>query len=134
MAAFYYDFQRINKSKTWSSKCSVLTNKNEISFQDYRANAEKAKRELDGQSRKGRVLKVRFAPHCSIIKVKNLTQFISNELLEKAFSVFGEIERAVVIVDERGKSLGEGIVEFTRKSSAQLAHRKCTDGCYFLTA
>lgn len=83
--------------------------------------------------RKGRVLKVRFAPNSSIVKVKNLTPFVSNELLEKAFSVYGEIERAVVIVDERGKSLGEGIVEFARKPSAVLALRKCTEGCYFLT-
>jgi proline- and glutamine-rich splicing factor len=80
------------------------------------------------------VLKVRFAPHSSIIKVKNLTPWISNELLSHAFGVFGEIERAVVIVDERGKSTGEGIVEYSRKPSAQMALRKCTEGCYFLTA
>lgn len=83
--------------------------------------------------RKGRALKVRFAPY-SQIKVKNLTPWVSNELLERAFSVFGEIERAIVIVDDRGKSTGEGIVEFCRKPSAQLALRKCTEGCYFLTA
>lgn len=102
-------------------------------FQDYRVNAEKAKRELDGSTRKGRVLKVRFAPNSSIIKVKNLTPFVSNELLERAFSIFGEIERAVVIVDERGKSLEEGVIEFARKTHAQLALRKCTEGCYFIT-
>jgi proline- and glutamine-rich splicing factor len=62
-----------------------------LSFQDYRANAEKAKRELDGQMRKGRALKVRFAPHSAAVKVKNLTPWVSNELLEKAFSVFGEV-------------------------------------------
>ncbi|XP_043513108.1 hrp65 protein-like isoform X2 [Frieseomelitta varia] len=100
---------------------------------DYRVNAEKAKHELDGTMRKGRALKVRFAPY-SQIKVKNLTPWVSNELLERAFSVFGEIERAIVIVDDRGKSTGEGIVEFCRKPSAQLALRKCTEGCYFLTA
>jgi proline- and glutamine-rich splicing factor len=59
--------------------------------QDYRAGAEKAKRELDGSLRKGRQLKVRFAPHTAAIKVKNLTSFVSNELLETAFSVFGEV-------------------------------------------
>lgn len=84
--------------------------------------------------RKGRALKVRFAPSSATVKVKNLTPWVSNELLERAFSVFGEIERAVVIVDERGKSTGEGIVEFARKPCAQQAIRKCTDGCYFLTA
>ncbi|XP_012215147.1 hrp65 protein isoform X2 [Linepithema humile] len=101
---------------------------------DYKANAEAAKRELDGTMRKGRALKVRFAPHSSTIKIKNLTPWTSNELLERAFSVFGEIERAIVKVDERGKSTGEGIVEFCRKPSAQLALRKCTEGCYFITA
>ncbi|GFG40361.1 hypothetical protein Cfor_00558 [Coptotermes formosanus] len=101
---------------------------------DYRANAEKAKRELDGQMRKGRALKVRFAPHSAAVKVKNLTPWVSNELLEKAFAVFGEIERAVIIVDERGKSMGEGIIEFARKPGAQMALRRCSDGCFFLTA
>ncbi|GAB1860667.1 Hrp65 protein [Camponotus japonicus] len=101
---------------------------------DYKANADTAKRELDGTMRKGRALKVRFAPHSSTIKVKNLTPWTSNELLERAFGVFGEIERAIVKVDERGKTTGEGIVEFCRKPSAQLALRKCTEGCYFVTA
>ena len=63
-----------------------------------------------------------------------MTPVISNELLAHAFSVFGEIERAVVIVDDRGNSIGEGIVEFSRKSFAQMAISKCTDGCYFLTS
>ena len=103
-------------------------------LQDYHANAEKAKRELDGFNRKGRLLKVRFAPNTTALKVKNLTPWVSNELLEKAFSVFGEIERAVIIVDERGKSTGEGIVEFSRKPCAQMALRRCTEGCYFLTS
>lgn len=102
--------------------------------QDFRANAEKAKHELDGSMRKGRALKVRFAPHSSTIKVKNLTTWVSNELLEKSFSVFGEIERAIVIVDDRGRSTGEGIIEYARKPSALMALRKCTEGCYFLTA
>lgn len=63
----------------------------EYSLKDYRANAEKAKRELDGFMRKGRPLKVRFAPHTAAIKVKNLNQWITNELLELAFQVFGEV-------------------------------------------
>ncbi|XP_071448982.1 hrp65 protein-like isoform X2 [Hetaerina americana] len=101
---------------------------------DYRASAEKAKRELDGHIRKGRALKVRFAPHSAAVKVRNLTQWVTNELLERAFQVFGEIERAVVIVDERGKSTGEGIIEFARKPGAQMALRRCTEGCFFLTS
>ncbi|XP_063983032.1 hrp65 protein-like [Diachasmimorpha longicaudata] len=101
---------------------------------DYRANAEKAKRELDGMKRGARAMKVRFAPHSSAIKVKNLTPHVSNELLEKSFSVFGDIERAIVVVDDRGRPTGEGIVEFAKKPSAQTAIRKCTDSCFFLTA
>lgn len=101
---------------------------------DYRSNAEKAKRELDGSMHKGRVLKVRFAPLGASVKVKNLTPWVSNELLEMAFSVFGEVERAVVVVDERGNSKREGVVEFARKNSALAALRKCAEGCYFLTS
>lgn len=47
---------------------------------------------------------------------------------------YWQIERAVIIVDDRGKSTGEGIVEFTRKSGAMIAMRYCTDKCYFLTS
>ena len=46
---------------------------------------------------------------------------VSNELLEEAFSQFGQVERAVVVVDDKGRSLGRGIVEFARKSSATKA-------------
>jgi len=101
---------------------------------DYRSSAEKAKRELDGQQFKQRNIRVRFAPLGSTIKVKNLTPYVTNELLELAFSIFGEIERASVLVDERGNSLKEGIVEFARKNSAVNAVRYCTEGCYFLTS
>jgi proline- and glutamine-rich splicing factor len=100
---------------------------------DYQANAEKAKIELDGQMRKGRALKVRSAPHSAAVKVKNLTRWVTNELLEKAFTMFGEIERAVVITDAHGKSMGEGIIEFARKEGAQMALQRCTEGCFFLT-
>ncbi|XP_044742881.1 hrp65 protein-like [Chrysoperla carnea] len=101
---------------------------------DYHANAERAKRELDGQIRKGRPIKIRFAPNASSIKVKNLTPYVTNELLHTAFSVFGDIERCVVIVDERGKSTCEGIVEFARKPAALCAIRRCTENCFFLTS
>ncbi|CAB0003658.1 unnamed protein product [Nesidiocoris tenuis] len=100
---------------------------------DYRSSAEKAKRELDGLALKQRNIRVRFAPLGSTIKVKNLTPFVTNELLAMAFSIFGEIERAHVSIDERGNSLKEGVVEFARKTSAVNAVRHCTEGCYFLT-
>jgi proline- and glutamine-rich splicing factor len=101
---------------------------------DFRVNAEKAKRELDGVLFKGKNLKIRFAPNGSTIKIKNLTNFVSNELLYFAFSVFGEVERSYVLVDERGKPTGEGVVEFARKGCALNAVRKCSEGCFFLTS
>uniref|UniRef100_A0A182QSU3 RRM domain-containing protein n=1 Tax=Anopheles farauti TaxID=69004 RepID=A0A182QSU3_9DIPT len=101
---------------------------------DYFSNAEAAKRGLDGTMRKNRVLRVRFAPNATAIRVKNLTPYVTNELLYKAFEVFGPLERAVVQVDERGKPTGEGIVEFKNKPGAMAAIRYCTEKCYFLTA
>uniref|UniRef100_A0A1B0D4M4 RRM domain-containing protein n=1 Tax=Phlebotomus papatasi TaxID=29031 RepID=A0A1B0D4M4_PHLPP len=101
---------------------------------DYHANAERAKRELDGTARKGKQMRIRFAPNGTILKVRNIAPYVSNELLYKAFEVFGQVERAVVIVDDRGKPSGEGIVEFSRKSSAMTAMRLCSERCYFLTS
>lgn len=101
---------------------------------DYRLNAEKAKVELDGQMRNNRVLRVRFATHGAALKVFNLSSFVSNELLESAFSQFGEVERAVVIVDDRGRSSGEGIVEFARKPGATAAVKRINDGVFLMSA
>merc|ERR550519_1649020 len=101
---------------------------------DFRENAEKAKRELDGKMMDGRNLRVRFAPHQGALKVKNLGPWVTNELLHRSFSVFGDLERAVVMVDDRGRSKGEGVVEFERKPSAMDAFRRCSEGCFFLTA
>lgn len=100
---------------------------------DRRANAEQAKREMDGSLFKNRTLRVRFAPNATAVRVKNLTPFVSNELLYKAFEVFGKVERAIIVADERGKSTGEGVVEFARKSGAMASIRYCTEKCYFLT-
>lgn len=33
-------------------------------------------------------------------------------MLYHTFSVFGQVERAIVSVDEKGRPIGEGIVEF----------------------
>lgn len=48
--------------------------------------------------RKGRALKVRFAPHSAAIKVKNLNQWVTNELLEWAFQVFGEVSGLLILI------------------------------------
>ena len=75
---------------------------------------------------------MRFATHGAALKVKHLGAFVSNELLEQAFSTFGAIERAIVIVDDRGKPTGEGIIEFARKPGAQQALTRINEGCFFL--
>lgn len=101
---------------------------------DTRINAEHAKQELDGHHLKGRHIRVRFASHGAAVRVKNLSPFVSNEYLEKSFSIFGPVERAVVIVDEKGRPTGEGIVEFERKPASIQCINKCTDGCFILGA
>jgi len=118
------------------SKEAFVNNEKHFAFlrMDYRENAEKAKRELDGKLHNGRNLRVRFAPHQGALRIKNIGQWVSNELLHRAFSVFGEIERALVFVDERGRSKGEGLVEFEKKPAANEAYKRCTEGQYFLTS
>ncbi|XP_029919213.1 splicing factor, proline- and glutamine-rich isoform X2 [Myripristis murdjan] len=100
---------------------------------ESRALAEVAKAELDDTPMKGRPLRVRFATHSAALSVKNLSPFVSNELLEEAFSQFGMVERAVVIVDDRGRSTGKGIVEFASKPAARKALDRCNDGVFLLT-
>lgn len=51
----------------------------------------------------------------------------------QAFSQFGDIERAVHIVDEKGHPTGEGFIEFARKPSAMDALRACKDEVLLLT-
>jgi len=89
---------------------------------------------MDGKMVSGRPMKVRFAPHQGALKVKNLGPWVSNELLHRAFSCFGDLERAFVMVDDRGRSKGEGVVEYERKPSAMDALRRCSEGAFFLTA
>ena len=101
--------------------------------QDFRENAEKARQALNGTMRNGRMLKVRFSAMGCTLKVKRLSAWVSNELLEMAFSIFGELERSTVVVDERGKSTGVGIVEFAKKPCALFCLKKCTESSFFLT-
>jgi hypothetical protein len=53
--------------------------------------------------------------------------------LLQAFREFGPVERAVHIVDDKGRPTGEGFVEFERKSSAAEALKRITDGVFMLT-
>ncbi|XP_066494287.1 splicing factor, proline- and glutamine-rich [Tiliqua scincoides] len=100
---------------------------------ESRALAEIAKAELDDTPMRGRQLRVRFATHAAALSVRNLSPYVSNELLEEAFSQFGPIERAIVIVDDRGRSTGKGIVEFASKPAARKAFERCTEGVFLLT-
>jgi len=100
---------------------------------DTKQNAEAARDALDCSNFDGRALRVRLAAHAAAIKIKHLSPVVTNELLAYAFRYFGEIERAVVIVDDKGKSTGEGIVEYSRKQSAQYAIKRCQQECFVLT-
>jgi len=101
---------------------------------DTKKHAEEARDSLDNKHYEGRILRVRLAAHAAAVRVKNLSQVVSNELLEYAFSYFGEVERAVVITDERGRSVGEGVVEFARKNAALICLKRCQQECFLLTA
>lgn len=101
---------------------------------DTKQNAEAARDALDCSSFDGRQLRVRLAAHAAAIRVKNLSPVVTNELLAYSFRYFGEIERAVVVVDDKGKSIGEGIVEYSKKQSALYAVKRCQQECFMLTA
>ncbi|KAG2456785.1 PSPC1 protein, partial [Polypterus senegalus] len=100
---------------------------------ETRTLAEIAKAELDGTILKNRPLRIRFATHGSALTVKNLSPVVSNELLEQAFSQFGPVERAIVVVDDRGRPTGKGFVEFAAKPAARKAMDRCTEGAFLLT-
>jgi len=103
-------------------------------LKDTRHHAENARAAVDGQMFRGRPLRVRFAAHGAALRVKYLSSQVSNEMLAEAFSIFGEIERAVVAVDDRGKPTGEGIVEFSRKPNAMTALKRVSEGVFLMTS
>lgn len=128
------DFKRLFAK--YGEPSEVFINKNKgFGFirLESRALAEIAKAELDDTPTKGRPLRVRFATHSAALSVKNLSPFVSNELLEEAFSQFGMVERAIVIVDDRGRPTGKGIVEFASKPAARKALDRCNEGVFLLT-
>ena len=77
---------------------------------------------------------MRHAVQGCAIRVFELQASVTNEWLWKGFSSFGEVERALVLADERGKSVGEGIVEFATKKGATNAIQRINEGIFFLTA
>lgn len=66
---------------------------------DYHANAERAKRELDGSTHKNRQIRIRFAPNATTVRVKNLTPFVSNELLHRSFEIFGPVSSDKIFIN-----------------------------------
>ncbi|XP_041114735.1 paraspeckle component 1-like isoform X2 [Polyodon spathula] len=100
---------------------------------ETRTLAEIAKAALDGTIVKNRPLRIRFATHGAALTVRNLSPVVSNELLEQAFSQFGPVERAIVVVDDRGRPTGKGFVEFASKPAARKAMDRCAEGAYLLT-
>nr|XP_046175076.1 paraspeckle component 1-like isoform X1 [Oncorhynchus gorbuscha] len=100
---------------------------------ETRTLAEIAKAELDGIVLGNRPIRIRFATHGSALTVRNLSPVVSNELLEEAFSEFGPVERAIVVVDDRGRPTGKGFVEFANKPCARKALDRCADGALLLT-
>ncbi|RVE66736.1 hypothetical protein OJAV_G00110590 [Oryzias javanicus] len=57
-----------------------------------------------------------------------------NRPLREAFSQFGMVERAIVIVDDRGRSTCKGIVEFSSRAAARKALDRCNEGVFLLTS
>lgn len=100
----------------------------------HREDALAAKAKLDNTLVKGRPIRIRFSKHAGGVSVKNLGSFVSNEMLHRAFREFGELEKAVVLTDEKGKPQGEGRVYFSSKHRAQQAITKVNDGIFFLGA
>ncbi|KHJ46822.1 hypothetical protein D918_03195 [Trichuris suis] len=99
---------------------------------DSKENAEAAKNQLDGYHFRGRPMRIRFAANQASVRVKELSPYVSNELLNQAFSLFGDVVRAVHIVDDHGRPTGEGIVEFERKPGAQEALKRINRGVMLL--
>jgi len=101
---------------------------------DYRANAERAKRELHGKSLKNREVDIRWAHSNSTLWVGDLSPAVTNELLREAFAQWGEVERAVVVTDVLSrKSKGYGFVEFASRRIALDVLRSVQDHLFLLT-
>ena len=101
---------------------------------DYRINAIRAREKLNGMKYNGVTLNIKFSSSGETLKVRNLSPFVTNELLKTSFDVFGKVERAVIATDEFGRPTGEGIVEFNRKFDAKVALERCTSQLFFITA
>jgi len=100
---------------------------------ETRASALKAKTELDYSLQKGKTIRVKFSVVQSYVKITNLPPFVGVELLENAFSRFGEIEMCHVICDEKGNPKGFGYVLFGKRKAAEECINACASGAFLLT-
>lgn len=95
--------------------------------------ATKILEDWDGSLMHGRTIRVKRASHNSAVDVDELSTSVTNELLHSAFAAFGEVERAIVVCDERGNPTGKGLVEFARKNAAAQTIDKLNSTAYVLT-
>ena len=98
---------------------------------DVRVSAETAKYDIDGKIVRQHTLRVRFPARGPALKVRNLSKFVTNELLELIFAVFGKITKAVHLVNKNGQPSGEGIIEFEQEDTLTFANNFCQQACVF---
>ena len=62
-----------------------------------------------------------------MIWIGDIPADVSNATLKKAFSMFGHVEKAVVVADPGGASLGYGYVIYDKKQAASTAIQRCSE-------
>ena len=65
--------------------------------------------------------------------MKNLNAYVTNELLHRAFSIFGPVESVKIIPNAKNQKLTEGIVEFVQEKFAKEAVNVTREFPYVLT-
>lgn len=108
-------------------ECWVSAGNYAFMLLDTRYNVIRTCQELDGTELLGRQVRVRPAYKNTAVKVHDIPNECGNRMLMQAFSVFGEVERAIVATDEKGNSLGWGLVEFARKPAMAKAVADCKE-------
>jgi len=72
----------LDSNNTWEYDYDILLSRRKLCLLNFYW-IIKAKKELDGQTHEGRILKIRFAPISdAAVKVNNLAPCVSNELLK----------------------------------------------------
>lgn len=62
-----------------------------------------------------------------MIWIGDIPADVSNATLKKAFSMFGHVEKAIVVADPGGASLGYGYVIYDKKQAASTAIQRCSE-------